>query len=433
MLAGRPVLELVEGTRSAGVYDLASGAALDAVSPSQAAIVAQSYLEPGASPDARAGPAAERTGTHTGRASSGLQASGLLEDDQWTLEGVSPGERPLYRFSLGDAQGTEIYVSRSTGRAVQLTTRSQRFWTWLGAVPHWLYFADLRRHALWWSRTVIYSSLIGSFLTAVGLYIGVCQLIRRPAGRWSPYRGFNLWHHLSGLVFGLFTLTWVLSGLLSMNPWGLLEGGGAGAERARLRGALIPLHEVRAALQALASTHPDGVVSIETAPLHGQLYLIASDAAGGRQRLDAGGAATPLSSAELEFIAAALGGGGGGGGGTRATAAADESAALRLLPRGDDYYFSHHGSAVRLPVYRVVAADGADTRYYIDPVSGGLLAKVDRAERGYRWWHQALHRMDFAAVLRARPQWDVLMWLLMSGVSTVCITGTYLGCRRLLR
>ena len=452
MLAGRPVLELAEGMGAASLHDLDSGATLDGVSPSQAAAVARSYLEPGAgdvqtgSRAGEAGLAARRTRAGPGLPGSGLQARGLSDRDQWTLDGVPSGQRPLYRFSLGDARGTEIYVSRITGQAVQLTTRSRRLWTWLGAIPHWLYFAGLRRHPVLWSQVVIYSSLTGCFLTAIGLYIGVRALIRRPAGRWSPYRGFNLWHHLSGLVFGLFTFTWVLSGLLSMNPWGLLEGGGARAERARLRGAEIPLAEVRTALQALASMHPQDVVSIESAPLHGRLYLIASDVAGGRQRLDAAGAAAPLSGTELKFIAAALNGNEGAPSASSAGVAPRSSAqasqfsatmsrpgALQLLAQGDDYYFSHHGSPVGLPVYRLIAADGAATRYYIDPVSGALLAKLDRADRGYRWWHEALHRMDFVAVVRARPQWDVLMWLLMTGVSAVCITGAWLGWRRLTR
>ncbi|MGH8256162.1 MAG: PepSY domain-containing protein, partial [Steroidobacteraceae bacterium] len=100
---------------------------------------------------------------------------------------------------------------------------------------------------------------------------------------------------------------------------------------------------------------------------------------------------------------------------------------------GDEYYFSQPGSAVRLPVYRLLLRDGTDTRYYVDPVAGTLIARMDRADQHYRWWHEALHEMDFAAIFRGRPQWDVLMWLLMAGVTTVCASGTYLGYRRLTR
>jgi len=79
----------------------------------------------------------------------------------------------------------------------------------------------------------------------------------------------------------------------------------------------------------------------------------------------------------------------------------------------------------------MILRDG--TRYYIDAVSGALVAKIDRDAQIYRWLHKALHRMDFAAPLRGRPQWDALMLLLMSGVTLLCVTGAYLGYRRLVR
>jgi hypothetical protein len=97
----------------------------------------------------------------------------------------------------------------------------------------------------------------------------------------------------------------------------------------------------------------------------------------------------------------------------------------------DTYYFSHHGERAQLPVYRVVLTDG--TRYYLDAVSGTLIAKLDHSARAYRWLHEGLHRMDFTAGMRGRPQWDALMLVLMSGVTLLCVTGTYLGYRRLLR
>ena len=164
---------------------------------------------------------------------------GLIDHDQWTVAGDFNSQRPLYLFALGDEAQSELYVSSITGRAVQITTGRQRFWNRLGSVPHWLYFTGLRRNAILWSQVMIYASLLGCFLTGVGIYLGVYQLAVQPKGRWSPYRGFNLWHHIAGLIFGIFALTWVLSGLLSMNPWGWLEGSGAQAESAQLRGTFV--------------------------------------------------------------------------------------------------------------------------------------------------------------------------------------------------
>src|SRR6185437_8352148 len=125
-------------------------------------------------------------------------------------------------------------------------------------------------------------------------YLGVRALLHRPPGRWSPYRGFNLWHHTAGLVFGIFTLTWVLSGLLSMNPWGWLQGSGAQAESAAIAGApQFSSAELAAALQRLAQAQPVAV-SLRAAPLNHSIYFIAAGASGKRQRLDQRGLPAPL-------------------------------------------------------------------------------------------------------------------------------------------
>ena len=164
---------------------------------------------------------------------------------------------------------------------------------------------------------------------------------------------------------------------------------------------------------------PAGAVSIESTPFDGEIYFTASTAAGVRRRLDAAGAAAPLEAAALKFFANALEG-------------SEASAVPQLIEAGDDFYFSHHSEPVVLPVYRLIHRS-AGTRYYIDPVSGMLVAKIDRSAQAYRWLHQGLHRMDFAPSLRHRPRWDALMLVLMSGVTLVCATGTYLGFRRMLR
>jgi len=398
-LAGRPVIYF-RTRQQARLIDLSSGSLIDRVSPEQAAAVAQAYAK-----DSR---------------SSAFRLLETIDYDQWTLSGFR-ADRPLYRFSLGDERKTEVYVSSVSGRAIQVTTAHERLSNWIGAIPHWLYFAELRHRTALWSEVVIATSLLGCFLAITGLYIGVRQLLRRPEGRWSPYHGFNRWHHVAGLVFGVLALTWVLSGLLSMNPWGLLEGAGGEQERSLLRGEPgTSGADIKAALRAFAAAHPSDLVSIEASPLNGQMFFVASTAAGNRRRLNAVALRAPLSPVDVADVARVLSGGGA-------------PLAPWLMRQEDAYYFSHHKDRAPLPVYRMILADGSATRYYIDAVSGALVAKFDRGARAYRWWHQGLHRMDFAAGLRGRPQWDVLMLLLLSGVTLLCVTGTYLGYRRLLR
>jgi hypothetical protein len=394
MLDGRPVLFSGEDTRP---IDLSTGSWVEGISAEQAADVAKRFAA-GDSP----------TAPHL---------LGLIERDQWTVSGEFNSARPLYHFGLADAAGTELYVSSRSGRAVQMTTARERFWNWLGAVPHWLYFTELRQQPKIWSEVVIFTSLLGCFLAGVGLYLGIRQLAAQPPGRWSPYVGFNLWHHIAGLAFGVFALTWVLSGLLSMNPWGWLQGGGAQAESAAIEGKPgSSAASLGVVLQNLASAHPSAV-SLKAAPLNDELYFIAGGASGARLRLNERGAPAPLSAAELKFLAHTLAGDGAPG-------------APQLLRQEDSYYFSHHRDLAALPVYRLVLASG--TRYYLDSVSGMLVAKLDAGSRAYRWLHEGLHRLDFAAGLRSRPQWDLLMLLLMSGVTVLCVTGAYLGYRRAL-
>jgi hypothetical protein len=229
-----------------------------------------------------------------------------------------------------------------------------------------------------------------------------------------------LWHHVAGLVFGILTLSWVLSGLLSMNPWGWLEGSGTQIENAKLHGAPEPsLARIGEALQTFANGYASDAVSLRVAPFNGKIYFIASTAGGERRRFDAAAAAAPLNHEDLEFLAGVLTGSGA-------------PIAPQLMSREDNLYFSHHRDLVALPVYRMILP-GSGTRYYVDPVAGMLVAKFDANAQAYRWLHAGLHRLDFTASLRGRPQWDVLMLVLLSGVTVVCTTGAYLGYRRLTR
>src|SRR6185295_3513098 len=70
----------------------------------------------------------------------------LTDADQWTLQSVIRNTMPMHRLALGDAAGTEYYVSEATGEPVLTTTASGRFWGYMSAVLHWLYFTPLRRN-----------------------------------------------------------------------------------------------------------------------------------------------------------------------------------------------------------------------------------------------------------------------------------------------
>jgi uncharacterized iron-regulated membrane protein len=157
-------------------------------------------------------------------------------------------------------------------------------------------------------------------------------------------------------------------------------------------------------------------VSVESAPLFGQLYLAVTTRTGARLRLDATGSPVPLDDGVWTRIAQQL--------------SPRVRAPPEYLPHGDAYYFSRNGHDAK-PAYRILSDDEQQTRYYFDPVTAELIATFDSNARWYRWLHQGLHTLDFTAALRARPKWDIVMLILLAGATMSALTGTYIGLRRL--
>nr|WP_240511318.1 PepSY domain-containing protein [Novosphingobium panipatense] len=404
MMAGRPVLRVVPGQSTdraipqirtiPATFDLATGKPLAAPDPQDIGRIAQDF----ASGHGIAGDAAEPA------------ATGI---DQWTVQ-TYKRNAPLYRVDFAEGAGTEIYISGKSGEVVQETTRFQRFWGWLGAVPHWLYPTMLRQNGALWNEVVVWTSLAGCFLTVTGIWAGIARVRRKREGHiGSPYKGLWWWHHVFGLFFGLLTLTWVASGLFSMNPWGFLDSMAGLAERERLAGAMT-WRDVRHALSAMHDI-PDGALRIETAPLRGSTFLLVTKRSGSAQRFDAAGQASALTERELR---GALGDG-------------PVTSSLALLQDEDAYYYRHRFAAP-LPVWRAVLADAETTRLYIDPTSGQILRAFDRNGRGFRWLQDGLHSLDFP-VLRKRPWWDFVVLPLLAAVTLVCATGTWMAWNKLRR
>jgi uncharacterized iron-regulated membrane protein len=394
-LDGQPILRATD-QRAVSVISLTTGQPMTSVSAARASRVAREFL--GAS----------------GRTAPELL--GVVTRDQWTVSGQFNGERPFYVFDLGDAQRTRVYVSSVTGRVVQAVSRSQRFWNWLGAIPHWLYLVELRQRPTLWRQVVIAAGLVGCFLTASGLYLGVQRLPWRGSGSSLGGNSLLRWHHASGFFFGTFALTWALSGLLSVQPWGFLESRGS------LSPATLAVQPTAAQLvTALRSFAPldgsfaplDGsFVSLRSAPLGSDLFFIASTRSGRRERFDRAGRRAPLAAADVAALGVRLG---------------SHEPVIRL-DREDDYLFSHHDEHVTLPAYRISLPDGSDL--YLDATTGFAEGRFDANARVQRWL-DGMHRFDLLPVLRVRPLWDVLVLCALAGVSVISFTGARLAYRRL--
>ena len=379
----------------------------------------------------------------------------LTAPDQWTLQ--SGAFFPLHRVSLGDDAGTVLYISDRTVEPVLETTRRGRLWAWLGAVPHWLYFTPLRSRAAVWSNVVIGLSMLGCLLALSGIVWGLWRVSVRAVYRLrggashSPYAGLMRWHHYAGLVFGLFTFTWIFSGGLSMDPWSWHPGTDATAAQRRavsggaLRLGPLTADGLRAAAAAVRESFPPK--ELEVLQLAAEPHVRAVDPAGGppeglalprtfatlgaqvpEQRLVSmlhpeRGAFVRFADERIEAATAVAMPG----------AAIDESAWLRAY---DAYYYDRGrgpGGDRALPVLRARYDDADDTWLYFDPYRGAIARKEERLTRLNRWLYHGLHGLDLPSLYDRRPLWDAVVIGLSLGGILVSATSAAQGWRRLRR
>jgi hypothetical protein len=376
----------------------------------------------------------------------------LTAPDQWTLQ--ARNELPMHVFALDDEQATHLYVSEITGDVELRTTRRERFWGYLGPVLHWVYFTPLRRNGPLWSEFVIWSSLIGCVMCLTGIVWGLWRFSPRSSYRLkripstSPYAGWMKWHHIAGLFFGLVTLTWTYSGLLSMGPFNWFRSPPAGsAEREASTGGPLKLElmTVDSMRAALAAIEPSFVPKeLETLQFRGEPFWTAyrapsKDEAGlwmnigllpraERPRLEHRhvSAIHPERGAITSFGREAM---------TEIARAAMPGVPIQdavWLQEYDGYYYDLRNSRP-LPVLRVRYADANATWLYLDPERGGIVQRSGKVSRLRRWLYQGLHSLDFPFLYYQRPLWDIVVVALSIGGTVLSFTTMVPAWRRLRR
>ena len=367
--------------------------------------------------------------------------------DQWTLQ--LGRELPLEKFAVGDGRGSEVYVSPATATVVLATTARTRAFAWVATIPHWFYFAALRTNQRLWTRTVVWSAELGCVLAALGLVLGVVQFRKSTPFSFAKsirYQGWMRWHYILGAFFGVFALTWVFSGLLSMEPFEWTNAEGLRVAPSAFTGGPIDISRFgrfdSAAWEPLRAGR--ALKEIELKRIQDQPYFVARytsaplpDAK--RERLhqpyDVAGRAQPESELidattlvprrepfSVESLLARL----------KAAVPGAAITAQDMLGDYDSYYYSRNREAP-LPVLRVKFADPLETWVYVDPKQSELLATVHRLNRVERWLYNGLHSLDFAFWYSKRPLWDIGMIVLLTGALASSVIGLCFGVRRLWR
>ena len=372
----------------------------------------------------------------------------VTQSDQWTLS--QRGQLPFHKLSVDDERGTQLYVSPQSGEVTLLTTRGSRALAWVSAIPHWLYFTPLRVRQNLWTQTIIWTSVLGCVLAILGITLGVVQLRASRPFRLSrirsyiPYAGWMRWHYITGVAFGVLTLTWVFSGLLSMEPLGWASGPGLPTGELRRTLAGGPLDA--SAFPAIDAEAWDGVLpgrSIKEITyeriLGAPYFMVRTTPAGGSKTTPAGAPETTMVDHERALVAAETLE-------VRREAFAVETlmdhvretypdvpiVEAGLLEEYDSYHYSRDQQAP-LPILRVEFDDPNKTWLYIDPATGRLSRSLHRLDRVERWIYHGFHSLDFGFWYYNRPAWDIGVILLSLGGLASTAIGLFVGVRRLWR
>lgn len=406
-VAGTPHYLFGDGRRTAVAVNAVTGERVTAVGP-EAASVSASHFAAGAP----------------------VRWLGQDAEDAWTHSRALDAHRPLHRVAVEDGSGLWLYVSGNTGEVVRDATRAERRWGWVGAWLHWLYIFRGGALNAWWTDIVIWLSIAGAALGLSGLVVGVWRWRfkgRYKSGSRSPYRGrLARWHHVIGLTGGTLALTWVVSGLLSMNPWKVFDAPGAKPDRLAYAGGPLRADDAPDAARVLAALQEQGLQPrlLEWRRVAGEPRMLVQTGAGQFLVDGDGRRQAPLSEAALA------------------------DAAARLLPKArivgrewltayDSHYYSRDAHTMTggrerpLPALRLRFDDAQAHEVVLDPATGAVVQTSNGHQRVDRWLFAFLHSFDLPVLLNARPAWDAWMLGFSLAGMALSVTGVVMGWRRL--
>jgi uncharacterized iron-regulated membrane protein len=349
----------------------------------------------------------------------------LTQADQWTI--TESRQLPLDRFDIDDDERTRVYFSRQSGEVELMTDRRERTLAWVGTIPHWFYFTSLRTNQALWYRTVVWLSILGCVLAVLGLILAVTQFRRSKPFRLSAsvrYRGWMRWHYYTGALFGVFALTWVFSGLLSMEPFGWTNATGMTIPRNDLYGGALELDRYRLNDPVVRRAIDRGAIEVELLRIQTEpYYRVASIDSGqtvSHQLIDAVTLEARSEPFPAESVLSEL----------RATVTEASIREYAVLDDYDAYYYSRDYEAP-LPALRVKFDDPDDTWAYFDLTASRQIGTNHRLSRLERWLFNGLHSLDFSFWYYRRPLWDIGLIVLSLGALATSSIGMYLGFKRL--
>ena len=409
----------------------------------------------------------------------------LESPDEFTRIPTLAGYVPLHRIAMNDPAGTEYYISEKSSDIVQKTDRRGRILAISGYVLHNLFFF---RQRTWWTPLLDFISWTAMLMVVTGIAVGIWRVALKPRFRHkgvpscTPYSGWMKWHHYAGLVFGLFSISWILSGMIPISTFPIpgwtevskrVESNGEGfimgnptvsprstmtkeMARAITGGPLnlqsLQIEKVKDAVGKIQENFAPK--EVELIQFRGEPYFIAYQPPTTTEEAGHWTTNNAINSVNLPqdnphlFVAIKY-----PEKGVMMSFSKEvmEQASREAMPNVpvidrewltdyDDYYhqtttsfeLGRHKPAYVLPVLRVRYDDKDQTWLYFTP-SLAQMVKFDKRDRANRWVYYGLHVMDWPGLFNRRPLWDIVTIALLAGLAAISITTLLPAFRRLKR
>lgn len=338
--------------------------------------------------------------------------------DQWIPYSSYKSDFPIYKFTFNDSEKSYLYLSSVTGKALQYVNREQRFWAWVGPIPHMLYFWQWRQHRAEWITTVTFLSGFGAIMCLSGIIIGIWSYLivyKKKKKFRTPYRKFYFkWHHIFGFVFGFFVFMFVLSGMMSFNelPQWAVKTHDNSIEKQIKESTPINLDAFKTDYRFILQNNSQKVKSISFEQFGEKAYystIIDSKS----QNIDAQtNSLQELYLSEKDVL-------------SRVKQISDAPSKIQLMEEFDNYYVGFT-KRMQLPVYKVELEDADRSTFYIEPKTGRT-RYFNKNSRAKKWIYPAFHSLRFKFFAEHKFLRDIVLWALLFGGTIVSLTGFILG------
>ena len=345
----------------------------------------------------------------------------LHEREQWVLYSMYDNMLPIYKFYFDDEQQVQLFVSGKNAEPIQFTTRSQRFWSWVGAIPHKLYFPYIRKDVDRWKAWIVASGSICLVASLSGFLMGIILLVKRykQKKRWEiPYRrGWKRWHYIMGLVFGAFLVWWSISGIFSMSrvpQWLVPTKAEFSFNKSRLWGkGMLPLEAYQLDYRKLQEHYPElkMIEWVRFADIPAYRVIEGEN----ERYIDASGTEIVPVNVPQKTIED----------GFRKIHGEDAKMTVTLLEAYDNYYLNFRRT-MELPVYKVELDDEDHNLYYVNP-RDGYIRYLNKNKIVDKWLFSAIHYLNMGWLVNRPVLWTICLWFLCIACGVVCLSGVVLG------